>query len=68
MTESPFVKAEGPEPPDEADNLSERHQKVMSKVDEAILDQHMKQSMFSVPVTSGPTFVADTRNEYAYYR
>ena len=67
MTESPFVKAEGPEPPGAADSLLERHQQVLSQVDDAILGQLTKQSMFSTE-TSSAIFVADTRNEYAYYR
>ena len=67
MTESPFVKAEGPEPPDVEDILHKRHQQVLSQVDDAILGQLTKQSMFSTE-TSSAIFVADTRNEYAYYR
>ena len=68
MTESPFAKAEGPEPPDVADILSERHPQVLSQVDDAILGQLTKQSAFRVSNTSGAIFVGDTRNEYAYYR
>ena len=68
MTESPFAKAEGPEPPDVADILSERHPQVLSQVDDAILGQLTKQSAFRVSETSGAIFVGDTRNEYAYYR
>ena len=61
MTESPFIKAEGPEPPDVADNLIERHLKVMSKVDDAILEQLKKQPIVHIPENT------DTSNEYAYY-
>lgn len=70
MTESPFVKTEGPEPPDVADILSKRHQPVLSKVDDAILDQLTKQSMLRVSGTTGTIFIEDTRNQYgyAYYR
>ena len=68
MTESPFVKAEGPEPPNVADNLSERHQKVMSKVDDAIRDQLTKQVLSQLDDAVGTVFATDTRNEYAYYR
>ena len=76
MTESPFVKAEGPEPPKAADILIEQHLQVMSQVlpqalsqvDDAILDKRKKQSEFRVSDTSGAISVADTRNEYAYYR
>ena len=69
MTESPFVKTEGPEPPNVADNLSERHQKVMSKVDDAILDQLIKQSMLHVPETTSTTPDAEGgRYGSAYYR
>ena len=68
MTESPFVKAEGPEPPDVVDFLGKEHQEAMAKVNATILDQIAKQSVFRVSDTSGPTFVGDTRNEHAYYR
>ena len=68
MTESPFVKAEGPEPPDVVDFLGKEHQEAMAKVNATILDQIAKQSVFRVSDTLGLTFVGDTRNEYAYYR
>ena len=68
MTESPFVKAEGPEPPDGEDLIREKNRATMAKLSESILDQLEKQSVFSVSDTSGPIFVEDTRNEYAYYR
>lgn len=39
MTESPFVQAEGPEPPDVVDLLGEKHRETMAKLDATILDQ-----------------------------
>ena len=68
MTESPFIKAEGPEPPDAAGILSERHQQVLSKMDNAILDQLMTQSVLSMPETTSTTFVEDARYGYTYHR
>ena len=68
MTESPFVKAEGPEPPDAAGILSERHQQVLSKMDNAILDQLLPQSVLSMPETTSTTFVEDARYGYTYHR
>lgn len=68
MTESPFVKAEGPEPPDVVDFLGKEHQEAMAKVNATILDQIAKQSALRVSDTSTRIYVADTRNEYAYYR
>lgn len=53
MTESPFVKAEGPEPPDVVDFLGKEHQKAMAKVNATNLDQIAKQSAFRVSNTSG---------------
>ena len=68
MTESPFIKAEGPEPPDEEDLIREKNRATMAKLSESILDQLEKQSVLRVSDTSGPGFVADSSNEYAYYR
>ena len=68
MTESPFVKAAGPEPPDVVDFLGKEHQEAMAKVNATILDQIAKQSVFRVSNTLDPISVTDTRNEYAYYR
>ena len=68
MTESPFIKAEGPEPPDAAGILSERHQQVLSKMDNAILDQLMTQSVFSMPATTSTTLVEGARYGYTYHR
>ena len=68
MTESPFVKAEGPEPPDGEDLIREKNRATMAKLSESILDQLEKQSVFSVPDTTDTTFVVDSSNEYAYYR
>ena len=68
MTESPFVKAEGPEPPDVVDFLGKEHQEAMAKVNATILDQIAKQSVFRVSNTSDPISVTDTSNGYAYYR
>lgn len=36
MTESPFVKAEGPEPPDAVDLLGEKHRETMARLDATI--------------------------------
>ena len=68
MTESPFVKTEGPEPPDVVDFLGKEHQEAMAKVNATILDQIAKQSVFRVSNTSVPISVTDTSNGYAYYR
>ena len=72
MTESPFVKAEGPEPPKAADILLERHQQVMSQVlpqvDDATLGQFTNQSVISVPATWTASSFEDTSNQYTYYR
>ena len=68
MTESPFVKTEGPEPPDVVDFLGKEHQEAMAKVNATILDQIAKQSVFRISNTSDPISVTDTSNGYAYYR
>lgn len=60
MTESPFVKAEGPETPNVADILSERHQGVLAQVDATILDQLTRQA-----VLSSQTELARQRNRLA---
>ena len=74
MTESPFVKAEGPEPPGAADILIEQHQQGVSQVDATSLDQLKKQSIVRILENSAPIFVEDRDNMYAvapqrvYYR
>ena len=68
MTESPFVKAEGPEPPDVADILGEKHRETMAQLDATILDQIAKQSVLLVSDTSSPISVEDTHYGYAYYQ
>ena len=68
MTESPFVKAEGPEPPDGEDLIREKNRATMAKLSESILDQLEKPSVLRVPETPDTNFVEGTRNEYAYYR
>ena len=68
MTESPFVKAEGPEPPDVVNLLGEQHRETMAKLDDAILNQLAKQSIMHIPENTAQIFVEDPRYEYAYYR
>lgn len=68
MTESPFVKAEGPKPPSAGDLLREQHRATMGRLDDAILEQLKKQPILHIPENTGTLPVADTRNEYAYYR
>ena len=66
MTESPFVKAEGPEPPDVGAILREKHWETMAQLDAAILDQLVKQPFLRIPENMSPPFVEDARYEYAY--
>ena len=68
MTESPHLKAEGPEPPDVVDILGERHRQVLSQVDDAIRDQLKQQPILHVPENTTQIFTTDTNNQYAYYR
>ena len=68
MTESPFVKAEGPKPPGVVDLLGEKYRVTMAKLDAAILDQLKKQPIVHVPETTTQIFTTDTNNQYAYYR
>ena len=68
MTESPSVKAEGPEPFDKVDLLKEKHKETMAKLDAAILDQLKKQPIVHVPENTTQIFTTDTSNQYAYYR
>ena len=68
MTESPHLKAEGPEPPDEEVLLKEKHREMMAKLDAAIIDQLKQQSIMYIPENTAKLLVTDTRNEYAYYR
>ena len=68
MTESPFVKAEGPEPPDVEDRIKEKNRATMAKLSESILDQLEKQSIKNIPGHTSTTSVEDSRFEYTYYR
>ena len=74
MTESPFVKTEGPEPPDVVDLLGEKHRETMARLDDAILDQLAKQSIVHIPENTAEIFVEDRDNMYTvdprrvYYR
>ena len=68
MTEPPFVKAEGPEPPDEGILLKEKHRVTMAKLDDAILDQLKQQPILHIPENTTKIFTTDTNNQYAYYR
>lgn len=68
MTESPFVKAEGPEPPDVVDFLKEKHRETMAKLDATILDQIAKQPIVHIPENTTEIFFEDPRYQYAYYR
>ena len=68
MTESPFVKAEGPAPPGAGDLLGEKHRETMAKLDATILDQLKKQPIWHIPENAPEIYVDDTRNQYAYYR
>ena len=49
MTESPFVKAEEPEPPEVGDLLGAKHRETMAKLDDAILEQLKQQSFVNIP-------------------
>ena len=64
MTESPFVKAEGPEPPNVADILREKHRETMARLDDSILDQLAKQSIVHIPENTAQIFVEDRGNMY----
>ena len=76
MTESPFIKAEGPEPPDEEVLLGKKHRETMAKLGASILDQLTEQSIMHIPENTpettdeawGNMYTADTSNQYAYYR
>ena len=68
MTESPFVKAEGPEPPNVADILGEKHRETMAKLDDAIINQLKQQPILHIPENTTQIFTTDTNNQYAYYR
>ena len=59
MTESPSVKAEGPEPPDEEVLLKEKHRETMAKLDAAILDQLKKQPIVNIPENTAKISVED---------
>ena len=68
MTESPFVKAEGPEPPDEEVLLKEKHRETMAKLDAAIINQLKQQSIVHVPENTAEILLDDSRYGAAYYR
>ena len=68
MTESPFVKAEGPEPPGVADILGEKHREAMAGLDAAIINQLKQQPITHIPENTTQIFTTDTNNQYAYYR
>lgn len=68
MTESPHLKAEGPEPPSVADLLGEKHREAMAKLDAAVINQLKQQPIVHVPETTTQIFTTDTNNQYAYYR
>ena len=73
MTESPFVKAEGPEPPDVVDFLGKEHQEARAKVNATILEQLQKQPAVLIPENKatvfiedwGPRYTADPRSIYS---
>ena len=66
MTESPHLKAEGPEPPGVADLLGEKHRETMAGLEAAVLDQLKTQPILHVPENTTQIFTTDTM--YAYYR
>lgn len=68
MTESPFVKAEGPEPPDVVDPRGEKHRVMMAKLDDAIINQLKQQSIMHIPENTTEIFTTDTSNVHTYYR
>ena len=68
MTESPFVKAEGPEPPDVVDFLGKEHQEAMAKVNATILEQLQKHPIVHTPENTAEILVDDSRYGYAYAR
>ena len=68
MTESPHLKAEGPEPPSVADLLGEKHREAMTKLDAAVINQLKQQPIVHVPETTTQIFTTDTNNQYAYYQ
>ena len=68
MTESPFVKAEGPEPPDVVNLLGEQHRETMAKLDAAILNQLKQQSIKHIPGNTTTISVEDSRYGHTFYR
>ena len=68
MTESPHLKAEGPEPPHVADILGEKAREAMAQLDATILDQLKQQPIVHIPENTTQIFTTDTNNQYAYYR
>ena len=68
MTESPHLKAEGPEPPGVADILGEKHREAMAKLDAAVINQLKQQPIKHVPENTTQIFTTDTNSQYAYYR
>ena len=75
MTESPFVKAEGPELTNVVNHLGGKHLETMAKLDDAILEQLKQQSFLNIPENTATIsvegrdnmFTADPRSGY-YYR
>ena len=74
MTESQFVKTEGPEPPDEEVLLKEKHRETMAKLDATIIDMLAKQPIVHIPENTAQIFYEDRGNMYTedlqrgYYR
>ena len=68
MTESPHLKAEGPEPPNVADILGEKHREAMAGLDAAVINQLNQQPILHIPENTTQIFTTDTNNQYAYYR
>ena len=68
MTESPHLKAEGPEPPDVVDLLREKHRETMAGLDNAVIAQLAKHPIMFSTETSTKILVDDSRYGYAYER
>ena len=68
MTESPFVKAEGPAPPGAGDLLGEKHRETMAKLDAAIINQLKQQSIKNIPENTTKISVEDSSYGYTSYR
>ena len=59
MTESPHLKAEGPEPPNVADILGEKHREAMAGLDAAIINQLKQQPITHIPENTTEIFFED---------